>query len=181
MCIRDSGMGGHAAGERASAETVDFCVQFIKDAWPGDTGDILCEMAECVNRHVYELASSQAELTGMGTTLVAASICEDGIYCVNVGAVSYTNLPAAVRSSIGDCGSADRIEDVGREHLSRDGRYTKGGNMSDKGVLVVISGFSGAGKGTVVKRLVESGHFSLSISATTRAPRPCRLYTSRCV
>ena len=44
--------------------------------------------------------------------------------------------------------------------------------MSDKGVLVVISGFSGAGKGTVVKRLVESGHFSLSISATTRAPRP---------
>lgn len=44
--------------------------------------------------------------------------------------------------------------------------------MSDKGVLVVISGFSGAGKGTVVKRLMESGHFSLSISATTRAPRP---------
>lgn len=44
--------------------------------------------------------------------------------------------------------------------------------MSDKGVLVVISGFSGAGKGTVVKRLMESGRFSLSISATTRAPRP---------
>ena len=44
--------------------------------------------------------------------------------------------------------------------------------MSDKGVLVVISGFSGAGKGTVVKRLMERGHYSLSISATTRAPRP---------
>ena len=44
--------------------------------------------------------------------------------------------------------------------------------MSDKGVLIVISGFSGAGKGTVVKRLMESGHYSLSISATTRAPRP---------
>ena len=85
LFIVADGMGGHAAGERASAETVDFCVQFIKDAWPGDTGDILCEMAECVNRHVYELASSQAELNGMGTTLVAASICEDGIYCVNVG------------------------------------------------------------------------------------------------
>ena len=36
----------------------------------------------------------------------------------------------------------------------------------------MISGFSGAGKGTVVKRLMESGHYSLSISATTRAPRP---------
>ena len=85
LFIVADGMGGHAAGERASAETVDFCVQFIKDAWSGDTGDVLCEMAECVNRHVYELASSHVELNGMGTTLVAASICEDGIYCVNVG------------------------------------------------------------------------------------------------
>ncbi len=44
--------------------------------------------------------------------------------------------------------------------------------MSEKGVLVVISGFSGAGKGTVVKRLMENDSFRLSISATTRAPRP---------
>lgn len=85
LYIVADGMGGHAAGERASTETVDFCVQFIKDAWPGDTGEIFCEMAEAVNRHVYSLASSNAELSGMGTTLVAASVCEDGIYCINVG------------------------------------------------------------------------------------------------
>lgn len=40
-----------------------------------------------------------------------------------------------------------------------------------KGKLIVISGFSGAGKGTVVKKLVEKYDYSLSISATTRAPR----------
>ncbi|MBO4864547.1 MAG: guanylate kinase [Eubacterium sp.] len=40
-----------------------------------------------------------------------------------------------------------------------------------KGRLIVISGFSGAGKGTVVKKLIEKYDYSLSISATTRAPR----------
>ena len=40
-----------------------------------------------------------------------------------------------------------------------------------KGRLIVISGFSGSGKGTVVKKLVEKYDYSLSISATTRAPR----------
>ncbi len=44
--------------------------------------------------------------------------------------------------------------------------------MERKGQLIVISGFSGAGKGTVVKELVEKYGYSLSISATTRAPRP---------
>lgn len=43
--------------------------------------------------------------------------------------------------------------------------------MSEKGVLTVISGFSGAGKGTVVKELVRKYQYGLSISATTRAPR----------
>ena len=41
----------------------------------------------------------------------------------------------------------------------------------NKGKLIVISGFSGAGKGTVVKKLVEKHDYSLSISATTRQPR----------
>jgi len=42
---------------------------------------------------------------------------------------------------------------------------------TEKGRLIVISGFSGAGKGTVVKRLIEKYGYSLSISATTRKPR----------
>lgn len=42
----------------------------------------------------------------------------------------------------------------------------------DKGILMIISGFSGAGKGTVVKELLEKySNYALSISATTRQPR----------
>ncbi|MBR0381464.1 MAG: guanylate kinase [Eubacterium sp.] len=43
--------------------------------------------------------------------------------------------------------------------------------MKRKGTLVVISGFSGAGKGTISRKLVEKYGYSLSVSATTRDPR----------
>ena len=42
-----------------------------------------------------------------------------------------------------------------------------------RGILVVVSGFSGAGKGTVMHRLLEKyENYALSVSVTTRAPRP---------
>ena len=42
-----------------------------------------------------------------------------------------------------------------------------------KGVLAVISGFSGAGKGSVISELLKRHEgYALSVSATTRAPRP---------
>lgn len=45
--------------------------------------------------------------------------------------------------------------------------------MKRKGILIVVSGFSGAGKGTLMKQLVHSyDNYALSISMTTRNPRP---------
>lgn len=42
-----------------------------------------------------------------------------------------------------------------------------------KGILIVVSGFSGAGKGTLMKKLLSTyDNYALSISATTREPRP---------
>ena len=41
-----------------------------------------------------------------------------------------------------------------------------------RGVIIVMSGFSGAGKGTVIKKLVSSyDNYIVSVSMTTRAPR----------
>lgn len=42
----------------------------------------------------------------------------------------------------------------------------------EKGLLVVVSGPAGSGKGTVNQKLLEAGDFVFSVSATTRAPRP---------
>ena len=44
--------------------------------------------------------------------------------------------------------------------------------MKQQGILAVVSGFSGAGKGTLMKALLEKhDNYALSISATTRKPR----------
>ena len=45
--------------------------------------------------------------------------------------------------------------------------------MNERGILIVVSGFSGAGKGTLMKRLLEKyeERYALSVSATTRQPR----------
>jgi guanylate kinase len=44
--------------------------------------------------------------------------------------------------------------------------------MRKKGVILVVSGPAGSGKGTVCNILRESGEFALSVSRTTRKPRP---------
>ncbi len=49
--------------------------------------------------------------------------------------------------------------------------------MEKKGLLLVVSGFSGAGKGTLMKELLDHyDNYALSVSATTRAPREGELY-----
>lgn len=47
-------------------------------------------------------------------------------------------------------------------------------NSNKKGRIIIVSGPSGVGKGTILRRLFESGEFPLvsSVSATTRSPRP---------
>ena len=41
-----------------------------------------------------------------------------------------------------------------------------------KGLMIVVSGPAGSGKGTVCSHLLKSDSFAFSVSATTRAPRP---------
>ena len=46
-------------------------------------------------------------------------------------------------------------------------------NNTGRGILTVVSGFAGSGKGTVMKKLIEEhDNYALSVSATSRQPRP---------
>lgn len=42
----------------------------------------------------------------------------------------------------------------------------------NKGLLIVVSGPSGCGKGTILAEVLKNGDFYYSVSATTRDPRP---------
>lgn len=45
--------------------------------------------------------------------------------------------------------------------------------LRQKGILIIVSGFAGSGKGTVMRELTGNyDNYALSISATTRKPRP---------
>ena len=47
--------------------------------------------------------------------------------------------------------------------------------MNKKGLLFIISGPAGSGKGTIVSRVRELAQFDFSVSATTRKPRPAEV------
>ena len=52
-------------------------------------------------------------------------------------------------------------------------RNNGGGSKMKKGLLLIISGPAGSGKGTVLSRLLaDREDFAYSVSMTTRAPRP---------
>jgi PPM family protein phosphatase len=73
------GMGGHAGGEVAS----NIAVATLKAAFDGDDGshtrDALAEAVRRANEAIYERASTDPGLRGMGTTLTAVALVdEDG-------------------------------------------------------------------------------------------------------
>ena len=43
---------------------------------------------------------------------------------------------------------------------------------NNKGLMIVVSGPAGSGKGTVLSHLMKDGNYRYSVSATTRSPRP---------
>lgn len=83
------GMGGCAAGEIASRATLrSFAANTheLRVGYEGDATSILKTAFEKANEHVYKMAVSNEAYTGMGTTLTALYLQEDGTaYAVHIG------------------------------------------------------------------------------------------------
>lgn len=79
------GMGGHKAGDYASAYTVKAIEREVEVCEDTSAIKILREAITVANTEIYEKASTEVDFAGMGTTCVAATIEEDVLYVANVG------------------------------------------------------------------------------------------------
>ncbi|WP_367565617.1 Stp1/IreP family PP2C-type Ser/Thr phosphatase [Lacrimispora sp.] len=79
------GMGGHQAGDYASRYIVENLVEHIKKTTEPGTIPLLKEGIQKINTMLYQESVKKAELTGMGTTLVAAVVDGTTMYVANVG------------------------------------------------------------------------------------------------
>lgn len=79
------GMGGHKAGDYASRYTVNHIIKKAKHMKEKDICKALGKLVDEVNCDLYELSAGNADLNGMGTTLVACCIQGDCLYVANVG------------------------------------------------------------------------------------------------
>lgn len=82
------GMGGHAHGDVASK----FVNDEIQKAWEQENlikrdyaEEFLRDLVIKTNRQLYDLQNAHDKYSGMGTTLVLASVIEDTIFILNIG------------------------------------------------------------------------------------------------
>lgn len=79
------GMGGHNAGDYASKYTVETIVREIENSPEENPEKILGRAIETANDHILKLSRENANLEGMGTTVVAATCMGKHLWVANVG------------------------------------------------------------------------------------------------
>ena len=85
LYIVADGMGGHRAGDKASKMAIDISVEFIKKSTLENPIAILKRAMIYANNEIYKAANKDPDLTGMGTTMVAAVALDGKLYVANVG------------------------------------------------------------------------------------------------
>lgn len=85
LFIVADGMGGHKAGDYASAYTVNAIEREVELNEDDKPIKILNEAVICANEEVYTKAQAEEDFAGMGTTVVVATISGNTLYVGNVG------------------------------------------------------------------------------------------------
>ena len=85
LAIVADGMGGHSAGNVASAIAVETVASELKKGGPGSPAALVTNAVNHANTAIYEYAKAHPECRGMGTTLVMALLFNTRFIAANVG------------------------------------------------------------------------------------------------
>ena len=130
------GMGGHKAGDLASEYTVAKVQEAVSKSMQTIPYQILKGAFQYANQKLLEKAGESDSYTGMGTTLVAATVNKGMVYVVNVGDSRLYKI-------------GDRIEQITEDHslveeMVRMGEISKeqARNHPDKNIITKAMGVS---------------------------------------
>lgn len=84
LFIVADGMGGHKAGDYASAYAVNAIEREVDADEGTEPVKILSNAIECANEEIFEKAKEE-DFAGMGTTVVASTVVDSTLYVANVG------------------------------------------------------------------------------------------------
>ena len=115
------GMGGHQAGDYASRYIVENLVTYLQYTENSQIVPLLREGILKVNTQLYQESKEKPELSGMGTTLVAAVADENTLYVANVGASRLYLVRDRIRQVTKDHSYVEELVSLGRlERGSKD-------------------------------------------------------------
>ena len=115
------GMGGHQAGDYASRYIVENLVSYLQYTENSQIVPLLREGILKVNTQLYQESKGKPELSGMGTTLVAAVADENTLYVANVGDSRLYLVRDRIRQVTRDHSYVEELVSLGRlERGSKD-------------------------------------------------------------
>jgi len=165
IAVLADGMGGHNAGEVASAMAVDLITRIMKEQLPrmkeaevddetGFTGEsVLARHAvSTTNDAIYETAQHKPECAGMGTTVVVAVFYADRVTAAHVGDSRMYRLRGDILSHVTEDHSLIQ-EQVRRGLLTADDAR----NSSIKNLVTRALGVEPGVEPDIVEDIVQDG------------------------
>lgn len=85
LYIVADGMGGENAGDYASKRCVEVVLDEVRQSKASKPVEILEQAIQAANNIIFYEARADVNKAGMGTTFVAATICDNHLFVANVG------------------------------------------------------------------------------------------------
>jgi protein phosphatase len=172
IAVLADGMGGHNAGEVASAMAVEFTTRLLKDKLQkikqaevnddtGFTGEsmLVREAVSLSNDAIYDTAQHKPECAGMGTTIVVAVFYADRLTAAHVGDSRMYRLRGDILSHVTEDHSLIQ-EQVRRGLLTADDAR----NSSIKNLVTRALGVEPGVEPDIVEDIVMAGDIYLICS-----------------